>query len=214
MKFSQLVVSAYVVGVYDDIGADNLPGFSNLGCTGMSIPFTLNVVERLSDTLTRSETMADRRDPTPAQRQQVLIRDNGRCVICGCHDIALLEIDHAHPWALGGRTILDNLQAMCPPCNKAKGTLITARIVGFPVLITKGLEVAENDAAVAGRRAEWALQCERMREQRFVDATARAIELWKTPTAGGNQRTKRSVKGMIAAKFGKVVAARVIEAIG
>ena len=158
--------------------------------------------------------MAERRDPTPQQRQQVLIRDNGRCVVCGCHDVALLEIDHAHPYSIGGRTILSNLQAMCPVCNKAKGNLSIPRLTSFAPLVTQGLDVADNDATVAGRRAEWALQCDRLREQRFIDATRKAIQLWQTRTAGGNQRTKRSVKKMISREFGKKVGEAVVKVIG
>ena len=158
--------------------------------------------------------MADRRDATPQQRQQVIIRDNGRCVVCGCHDVALLEIDHAHPYSIGGRTILANLQAMCPVCNKAKGNLSIPRLTSFAPLVTRGLDVADNDAAVAKRRVEWAGQCEQVREQRFIDATRKAIQLWQTRTAGGNQRTKHSVKNMISREFGKKVGEAVVKVIG
>ncbi len=32
-----------------------------------------------------------------------------------------LELDHIHPQSLGGAHTVDNLQAMCGPCNAAKG---------------------------------------------------------------------------------------------
>lgn len=53
-------------------------------------------------------------------RGQLIVRDGYKCLCCGAfrHD---LQIDHIRPVALGGLTQLDNLQLLCPVCNKAKG---------------------------------------------------------------------------------------------
>ena len=50
-------------------------------------------------------------------RQAVLNNDNHRCVACGCADVAVLQIDHIVP---AGPTTVENGQAMCGPCNRAK----------------------------------------------------------------------------------------------
>ena len=52
--------------------------------------------------------------------QQVLARDNNRCLACGATDN--LEIDHIVPVCKGGRSVLDNLQILCCPCNRSKFT--------------------------------------------------------------------------------------------
>lgn len=54
-------------------------------------------------------------------RTEVFKRDGFRCVKCGCDDAAILHADHILPVALGGTTVLENLQTMCGPCNLGKG---------------------------------------------------------------------------------------------
>lgn len=46
-------------------------------------------------------------------------RDQYRCQECG--DWHELEVDHVLPLARGGPTVLENLQTLCGPCNRAKG---------------------------------------------------------------------------------------------
>lgn len=36
--------------------------------------------------------------------------------------LCFLELDHVIPWLYGGPTILANLQTLCTPCNRRKGT--------------------------------------------------------------------------------------------
>lgn len=51
-------------------------------------------------------------------------RDNFRCVACGKNppqDGVKLHADHIRPWADGGKTVLENLQTLCEPCNLGKG---------------------------------------------------------------------------------------------
>ncbi|WP_369804079.1 HNH endonuclease [Mycobacterium sp. GA-2829] len=47
---------------------------------------------------------------------------NGRlCKLCRrAIPVDLMHGDHIHLWSLGGRTSLDNLQALCESCNSAR----------------------------------------------------------------------------------------------
>jgi 5-methylcytosine-specific restriction endonuclease McrA len=58
-------------------------------------------------------------------RALVLMRDGGRCQLCGAEarDGAKLHIDHVVPWANGGETKLTNLQALCEVCNIGKSNV-------------------------------------------------------------------------------------------
>ncbi len=55
-------------------------------------------------------------------RALVLMRDGGRCQLCGAEakDGVKLHIDHVIPWVNGGETKLANLQALCEVCNIGK----------------------------------------------------------------------------------------------
>ena len=55
-------------------------------------------------------------------RDQIL--SEGECAHCGSD--RRLEVDHIRPLSLGGSNAVDNLQALCMPCNRSKG----ARFVG------------------------------------------------------------------------------------
>jgi hypothetical protein len=50
------------------------------------------------------------------------LRQDRKCADCG-RDIPrdLIEGDHVVPFSDGGRTALDNLQALCVACNRRKG---------------------------------------------------------------------------------------------
>jgi hypothetical protein len=62
-----------------------------------------------------------RKQPIPAKlRLQVIDRDNGRCRACGIGDRDALQADHIVPESKGGKTSLDNLQALCSVCNNRK----------------------------------------------------------------------------------------------
>jgi hypothetical protein len=54
-------------------------------------------------------------------RAEVMSRDGHRCL--RCQAATGLELDHVRAWVLGGRTTPRNLQVLCGPCNRGKGTL-------------------------------------------------------------------------------------------
>jgi HNH endonuclease/Homing endonuclease associated repeat len=59
-------------------------------------------------------------------RYQVLARDCFKCVSCGrspaTHAGIILHIDHITPFSKGGKTVLENLRALCQDCNWGKGS--------------------------------------------------------------------------------------------
>lgn len=55
-------------------------------------------------------------------REEIHIRDNYTCVICGSR--RKLTIDHIHPEKHGGTLELSNLQTLCRSCNSSKGARI------------------------------------------------------------------------------------------
>lgn len=61
----------------------------------------------------------------PRLRFLVLRRDGYRCQLCGksAQDGTLLHVDHKIPRAKGGLSTIDNLWALCQPCNAGKGVL-------------------------------------------------------------------------------------------
>ena len=67
-------------------------------------------------------------------RWAVFERDGGRCQICGVklhpkiewdtryeQRIRAFQVDHKVPLSKGGTSHIDNLQAVCGPCNRSKG---------------------------------------------------------------------------------------------
>lgn len=52
-------------------------------------------------------------------RAEVWKRDQGRCKNCGSN--FSLELDHIKPFAIGGKTNIENLRLLCRNCNQRKG---------------------------------------------------------------------------------------------
>jgi hypothetical protein len=75
------------------------------------------------------------KSPIPQSlRTQVFERDAYRCRSCGdWHDLAC---DHVIPEALGGPTVLENLQTLCRACNAKKGAKLPAELL--PEGLTNG----------------------------------------------------------------------------
>jgi hypothetical protein len=69
-------------------------------------------------------TVEDRHDVPLRLKWRAHVRDRFRCVACGKnppqHGVTL-HADHITPWADGGKTVLENLQTLCEPCNLGKG---------------------------------------------------------------------------------------------
>ena len=61
------------------------------------------------------------KEPIPeALRWEVFERDHFKCKKCGHR--RFLQADHIVSEAKGGKTTLDNLQTLCGPCNRKKGS--------------------------------------------------------------------------------------------
>ena len=57
-----------------------------------------------------------------ATRYRVLLRDGGKCVLCGADiNAGQLVIDHINPVSNGGTNTIDNLRTLCFECNAGKG---------------------------------------------------------------------------------------------
>jgi len=63
-------------------------------------------------------------DFTPAQKREILKRDNYRCVVCGrgVEDGVDLQVDHRKPKEFGGRATIENGQTLCAQHNFQKKT--------------------------------------------------------------------------------------------
>lgn len=48
-------------------------------------------------------------------------KQKGKCIHCGEHfELKEMEADHITPWHLGGKTVAENCQMLCKPCNRTK----------------------------------------------------------------------------------------------
>lgn len=86
----------------------------------------LNYLKERNDYIKNSHDQ--RKLMTPQLREQVLIRDNYTCQLCGNsrenEPNLLLEVDHIVPIAKGGLTEIDNLQTLCWKCNRSKSAKV------------------------------------------------------------------------------------------
>lgn len=73
----------------------------------------------------RTPELDPKRHATPADRRTVEKRDGKHCNYCGAggDDLGVrLEMDHVIPHARGGRSVVDNFQLLCGPCNGLKSS--------------------------------------------------------------------------------------------
>ena len=60
---------------------------------------------------------------TPAMKAESFERQGGVCPLCNeTFSIGEMEGDHIDPWSQGGRTVAENCQMLCRPCNRRKGS--------------------------------------------------------------------------------------------
>ncbi|MHB9294978.1 hypothetical protein PilKf_00711 [Pillotina sp. SPG140] len=64
----------------------------------------------------------DVEDFTPAQKAEILKRDNYRCVICGkgINEGVDVHVDHIQPKDCGGKAVIENGQTLCAQHNFKK----------------------------------------------------------------------------------------------
>ena len=54
-------------------------------------------------------------------KREAFERSKGRCPSCkGMFAFEEMEVDHIDPWAKGGKTVAENCQMLCRPCNRRK----------------------------------------------------------------------------------------------
>lgn len=140
----------------------------------------------------------------PATRNAVLANCNGRCVACGCADEAVLQIDHIIP---AGRTTVDNGQAMCGPCNRAKDD-VRAHVELTPFQpIDPAATVGEYLAAMTSLRASFAGHMADLRRQEDADLLD-----WARGEIGNGRRVASVIRS-VARKHNGRVAKRVARSL-
>jgi len=70
--------------------------------------------------MTRQEPAA-RRLRSKHLRDMLIEAAGGRCQRCGAELGEGWHADHVEPWSRTGRTNVHEMQALCAPCNLAKG---------------------------------------------------------------------------------------------
>lgn len=75
-------------------------------------------------TLSEYHSKEQRKRMTTALREEIAIRDNYTCQICGKYmpDGVGLHIDHIVPIKKGGKSVQSNLQVLCSKCNGKKSS--------------------------------------------------------------------------------------------
>lgn len=56
---------------------------------------------------------------SPEQIKELHSKQRGKCAVCSSCLIEY-QIDHIYPVATGGGSDIENIQLLCPPCNRAK----------------------------------------------------------------------------------------------
>lgn len=58
---------------------------------------------------------------TARQRKILQLLSGNKCSICGVFLGSQFHADHVQPYSKGGKTVIQNGQALCPKCNLRKG---------------------------------------------------------------------------------------------
>jgi hypothetical protein len=82
----------------------------------------LRKVFGLQDEEEEQQTAYRRESLSAAVKREVWRRDDGRCSQCGSRE--RLEYDHIIPVSQGGSNTVRNIELLCEPCNRRKGSRI------------------------------------------------------------------------------------------
>ena len=104
-------------------------------------------------------------------RFEVIQRDNGRCRACGIGDIDALQADHIIPESKGGKTNLNNLQALCGVCNNRKQNTVVGELAILPAIDGFG-----NKSEVMSNRDHFQQMLEHSRQAEIDDCKSQAIK--------------------------------------
>lgn len=121
-------ITGYSVGVY--LKLTNINGaYLTSKCARFSMSEVCDLIDRVNDKyngfyndreIWDAICRVERGKVSNKLRFAIYERDGWRCSKCGKRSDNL-EIDHIVPIAKGGKTTIDNLQTLCPRCNKEKG---------------------------------------------------------------------------------------------
>ena len=140
----------------------------------------------------------------PETRAAILANDNYRCVACGCADMAVLEIDHIVP---AGPTTVENGQALCGPCNRAKADVYGLLELEPFKLIPRNVSVGNYLDNLTTRRAKFAADMSELRRQEDGELLE-----WARAEIGNGRRVAAVIRS-IAGKHNRRVAQRVARAL-
>ena len=142
-----------------------------------------------------------RKQPIPAKlRLQVIDRDNGRCRACGIGDRDALQADHIVPESKGGKTSLDNLQALCSVCNNRKQNTVVE------LAIRPSVDGFGDYADIMQARTDFLETLANVRQSEIVRLTA-IVKAWRQANVRGciirnrleKMVDKRKVEGILKA---------------
>ena len=142
-----------------------------------------------------------RKQPIPAAlRLQVIDRDNGRCRACGIGDRDALQADHITPESKGGKTTLDNLQALCGVCNNRKQNTVVE------LAIRPSVDGFGDYADIMQARTDFLETLANVRQSEIVRLTA-IVKAWRQANVRGciirnrleKMVDKRKVEGILKA---------------
>ena len=121
-------------------------------------------------------------------RAMILTRDNSTCQMCGKtvkDDGVKLVIDHVIPLNWGGKTELDNLQALCESCNEGKKAFVKGENSELMEDISKASNAKErlrlyfeyyynipigvDKLSVIARTRDWTRQLRMLRQEYNMD---------------------------------------------
>ena len=126
-------------------------------------------------------------------RFDVFKRDGFVCQYCGNHPPAVvLHVDHIHPEAEGGETVVENLITACATCNLGKGARLLSATPES--LANRAAELAEREEQLRGYQA---LMEERQR--RIEEETWQVAEVLEPGASekGFNRRDLISIRRFI-----------------